>query len=157
MKLRWVLLCAAAMVAAGRLAPAQSQPTPPKPAPSQPASRISRHRDAYVSPAASKSVEIGDFYFHRKLYKGALSRYLEATRTNPDYAPAYLGLGRTYEKLEMKQKALDAYKKYLDALPSQKQADDDKEAHKAIERLERELGPDRGTARSLPKTPPQIS
>lgn len=93
-----------------------------------------------VRPPASKSVEIGDFYFKRKKYAGALSRYKEAVKTDPDYAPAYLGLGRVYEKIGLKQKALDAYQRYLDELPSEKQADEAKEVHRAINRLHEELG-----------------
>ena len=43
----------------------------------------------YVSPSASKSVEIGDFYLRRKKFNAALSRFQEALKTNPHYAPAY--------------------------------------------------------------------
>ncbi|HLW78984.1 MAG TPA: tetratricopeptide repeat protein [Terriglobia bacterium] len=93
----------------------------------------------YVPPAASKSVEVGDFYFIKKQYQGALSRYREAVQTDPDYAPAYLGLGKTYDKIGLKQKALTAYQKYLDLLPSEKQADEAKKVHVAIARLERSL------------------
>ncbi len=93
----------------------------------------------HVPPAASKSVEIGDFYFKRKKYRGALSRYQEAIHTDPYYAPAYLGLGRAYEKMRLDQKALEAYHRYLDALPSTKEAEQAKEAHRAIERLEKKL------------------
>ncbi|MCL5005120.1 MAG: tetratricopeptide repeat protein [Acidobacteria bacterium] len=93
----------------------------------------------YVPPPAWKSVEIGNFYLHRKDYRGALSRYKEAIRTDSDYAPAYLQLGKVYEKLGRKRKALAAYREYLNALPSEKQADEAKGAHKAIRRLEREL------------------
>jgi tetratricopeptide (TPR) repeat protein len=94
----------------------------------------------YQPPGARKSVEIGNFYLRRKKYKAALSRFEEAVQTDPDYAPAYLGLGKTYEKLGLKQKALDSYKQYLDLLPSAKQAEEAKDAHHAIDRLERELG-----------------
>jgi tetratricopeptide (TPR) repeat protein len=94
----------------------------------------------YVPPSARQSVEIGDFYFRRKDYRGALSRYEEAAKDDPYYAPAYLALGKVYEKTGKKIEALAAYHKYLDALPSQKQADEAKAAHKAIGRLERELG-----------------
>jgi tetratricopeptide (TPR) repeat protein len=99
----------------------------------------SEQRPVYVTPPAWKSVEIGNFYFRRKRYAGALSRYKEAVKTDPDYAPGYLGLGRVYEKIGLKQKALEAYRKYLDELPSEKQAEEAKDVHKAIERLEREL------------------
>jgi tetratricopeptide (TPR) repeat protein len=108
---------------------------------------VARARDAasksqadpnYVTPPAWKSVEIGNFYFRRKSYRGALSRYQEAVRTDPGYAPAYLGLGKVYEKLGRKKKALEAYQRYLDELPSEKQADEAKDVHQAIERLQRE-------------------
>jgi tetratricopeptide (TPR) repeat protein len=93
----------------------------------------------YVTPPAWKSVQIGDFYFRRKSYRGALSRYKEAVHTDPGYAPAYLGLGKVYEKMGLKKKALEAYQRYLDELPSEKQADEAKDVHKAIERLKKEL------------------
>jgi tetratricopeptide (TPR) repeat protein len=93
----------------------------------------------YITPPAWKSVEIGNFYFRRKSYRGALSRYQEAIRTDPGYAPAYLGMGKVYEKMGLKKKALEAYQRYLDELPSQKQADEAKDVHKAIERLQKEL------------------
>jgi tetratricopeptide (TPR) repeat protein len=93
----------------------------------------------YVPQGAPKCVEIGNFYFRRKDYRGALSRYLEAVRTDPSYAPGYLGLGQVYEKTGRKRKALEAYRKYLDVLPSEKQADEATDVHKAIERLEQEL------------------
>ncbi|MEJ2009289.1 MAG: tetratricopeptide repeat protein [Acidobacteriota bacterium] len=93
----------------------------------------------YVPPPAWKSVEIGNFYFRRKDYRGALSRYKEAAADDPYYAPAYLGLGKVYEKQGKNREALAAYRKYLDTLPSQKQADDATGVHKAIRRLERQL------------------
>jgi tetratricopeptide (TPR) repeat protein len=93
----------------------------------------------YITPPAWKSVEIANFYFRRKSYRGALSRYQEAIHTDPGYAPAYLGLGKVYEKMGLKKKALKAYQRYLDELPSQKQADEAKDVHRAIERLQREL------------------
>ena len=93
----------------------------------------------YEPPAASKSVEIGNFYLRKKKYNAALSRFREAAATDPHFAPAYLGLGRAYDKVGLKRKALDAYRHYLDALPSQKQADEAKDVHKDIKRLERQL------------------
>lgn len=109
----------------------------------------------YVPPSARQSVEIGDFYFRRKDYRGALSRYAEAAKDDPYYAPAYLGLGKVYEKTGKKQKALAAYQKYLSVLPSQKQADEAKDVHKTIRRLQRELAPahkQQATDRPSPST-----
>jgi tetratricopeptide (TPR) repeat protein len=96
--------------------------------------------ERYVPPGPQKSVEIGDFYFKRKRYAGALSRYKEAVQADPHFAPAYLGLGRVYERIGLKQKALEAYQRYLDELPSKKQADEAKEVHSAIERLQQSRG-----------------
>jgi tetratricopeptide (TPR) repeat protein len=94
---------------------------------------------AYASPSASKSVEIGDFYLRRKKFKAALSRFQEALKTDPYYAPAYRELGKVYEEMGLWQKALDAYRKYLDELPSAQDAREAKSIHKAIARLEREI------------------
>ncbi len=93
----------------------------------------------YYPPGAPKCVEIGKFYMRRGNYRGALSRFEEARDTDPNYAPAYLGLGKVYEKLGLKQKALGAYRKYLDELPSDKDAMEARGAQRAIARLEKEL------------------
>lgn len=95
--------------------------------------------EPYVSPPAWKSVEIGDFYLKRRRFRAALSRYQEALTTDPHCAPGYLGLGKVYDRLGLSQKALEAYRKYLDLLPSTKDAAAAKEVHKAIARLERQL------------------
>ena len=93
----------------------------------------------YVTPGPQKAVEIGDFYFRRKSYAGALSRYKEAIKADPHFAPAYLGLGKVYERMGLKQKALEAYQRYLDELPSKKQADEAKEVQRAMERLQQSM------------------
>ena len=97
------------------------------------------HAYKYSPPGARKSVEVGDFYFKKKDYKAALSRYAEAVQEDDTYAPAYLGLGKVYEKIGLKTKALDSFKKYLDTLPSEKDAEDAKDVQRAIARLEGEL------------------
>ncbi len=120
----------ASLIFPGALAAARPQSDEAKAAPS----------NQYVPPGPRRSVEIGDFYFKRKKYAGALSRYKEALQADPHFAPAYLGMGKVYEKLGLKQKALEAYQTYLDELPSKKEADEAKEVHRAIERLEKKLG-----------------
>jgi tetratricopeptide (TPR) repeat protein len=105
-----------------------------------PGSEQSSDSSRYVPPPAWKSMEIGNFYLHRKDYRGAISRYKEAIHTDPDCAPAYLQLGKVDEKLGHKREALAAYRKYLNALPSEKQAEEAKDAQKAIRRLKSELG-----------------
>ena len=97
----------------------------------------------YISPGPAKCVDIGNVYLHRGALKGALSRFQEAVKDNPDYAPAYLGLGKVYERMNEKQKALAAYRNYLDKLPSAKDAAEAKDAQRAVARLEKELGPTR--------------
>jgi len=94
----------------------------------------------YIPPSARKSVEVGNYYLRKKKYNAALSRYQEAVETDPYNPTGYLGLGRVYEKIGMKQKALASYQKYLDELPSEKQAEEAREVHRAIDRLERSLG-----------------
>jgi tetratricopeptide (TPR) repeat protein len=93
----------------------------------------------YVSPSAAKSVEVGDFYLRKKKFNAALSRFQEALKTDAYYAPAYRELGKVYEEMGFWQKSLDAYKKYLDELPSAKDAREAKRIHKAIARLQQEI------------------
>jgi tetratricopeptide (TPR) repeat protein len=93
----------------------------------------------YVTPPAWKSVEVGNFYLKRKKYRAALSRYKEASQTDPYNPEAYLGMGRVYDRLGLRQKALENYRKYLDLLPSTKQAEEARDVHRAIARLEQRL------------------
>ncbi len=95
---------------------------------------------SYTSPGPAKCVEIGNVYLHKGALEGALSRFEEALKANPHYAPAYLGLGKVYERMKKKQKALEAYQRYLDELPSAKDAADAKDAQRAVARLQKELG-----------------
>ncbi|MGH9344170.1 MAG: tetratricopeptide repeat protein, partial [Terriglobia bacterium] len=97
----------------------------------------------FQPPSAAKSVEIGNFYFRRGNFPGALSRYREAIRTDPDYAPAYLALGKVYEATGKRRKALATYKKYLAELHSDRDAARAKGAHNAIARLKQEIAKNR--------------
>ena len=101
--------------------------------------RAPEESEAYKPPSAWKSVEIGNFYLKKKDYPGALSRYQEAVKTDPHYPGGYLGLGKVYDKLGFKVKALDAYRKYLDLLPSTKDALEAKDVQNAVARLEKGL------------------
>ncbi|PYU95961.1 MAG: hypothetical protein DMG25_02970, partial [Acidobacteria bacterium] len=92
-----------------------------KPAPTA-AADTDEQTKPYVPPSARKSVEVGNYYLRKKKYNAALSRYQEAVETDPYNPTGYLGLGRVYEKIGLKQKALASYQKYLDELPSEKQA-----------------------------------
>jgi tetratricopeptide (TPR) repeat protein len=105
----------------------------------QPATDYGDPVHRYVPPSASKSVEIGDFYLRRGKFNAALSRFQEALKADAHYAPAYRELGKVYEKLELPRKALDAYRRYLDELPSAEEAREAKSIHKAIARLQQQL------------------
>jgi tetratricopeptide (TPR) repeat protein len=96
---------------------------------------------SYTSPGPAKCVEIGNVYLHKGNLKGALSRFQEAVEDNPHYAPAYLGLGKVYERMKKKQKALEAYERYLNELPSAKAAAEAKDAQRAVARLQKQVGP----------------
>ncbi len=96
-------------------------------------------------------MEIGDFYLRRKRYRAALSRYQEAIKTDPYYAQGYLGLGKVYDRIGLKQKALDAYRRYLDLLPSAKEAEQAKDVQNAVARLERQF---KTSKRPPPTSPP---
>lgn len=93
----------------------------------------------YVTPSASQSVEIGDYYLRKGKYKAALSRFQEAVKTDPHYAPAYRELGRVYEKMGSWKRSLDSYQKYLDELPSAKEAREARNVHRAIDRLHQDI------------------
>ncbi len=116
----------------------ESEPEPERPAP------------RYVSPPAWRSVEVGDFYLKRKSYRAALSRYKEAAKVDPYFPQAYLGMGKVYDRLGLQQKALENYKKYLDLLPSSKEAEEAREVHEAITRLEHRLKASKFPSRSQP-------
>ncbi|MGH9395857.1 MAG: tetratricopeptide repeat protein [Terriglobia bacterium] len=108
----------------------------------------------YQPPSPEKSVEIGNFYLHREDDRAALSRFKEAIKTDPDYAPAYLGLGKAYEKLGEHGKALASYEKYLQELPSDRAAARAKDAHKAIARLKREIAKSNTRKNTASAVPP---
>ena len=71
---------------------------------------------------ASKELQIGDFYFKKSSYKAAAGRYERATKWQPDLAEAYYKLGEARAKLDQKEAALDAYRKYLEITPTGRRA-----------------------------------
>ena len=72
---------------------------------------------------AQKDLQVGNYYFKKGNYKGALNRFREATLWNPTFAEAFLRLGDTEEKMKDRQAARDAYSKYLELAPDGKSAD----------------------------------
>ena len=81
---------------------------------------------------AAKDVEVGDYYFKRKNYVGAESRYREALYYKDNDAIATYRLAVCLEKMGRPDEAITEYESYLRILPHGPQAED---ARKAIERL----------------------
>ena len=81
---------------------------------------------------AAKDVEVGDYYFKRKNYVGAESRYREALFYKDNDAVATYKLAVCLEKMNRPDEALTQYQAYLKILPYGPEAG---EAKKAIERL----------------------
>lgn len=81
---------------------------------------------------AAKNVEVGDFYFKRKNYRGAEDRYREALFYKQNDAIATFRLAVCLEKLDRPEEARAEYESYLRILPHGPQAE---EAQKSIERL----------------------
>jgi tetratricopeptide (TPR) repeat protein len=81
---------------------------------------------------AAKDVEVGDYYFKRKNYVGAESRYREALFYKENDAEATYKLAICLEKMDRLDEAVAEYERYLKILPSGPEADPTK---KAIERL----------------------
>jgi tetratricopeptide (TPR) repeat protein len=81
---------------------------------------------------AIKDLEVGDYYFKRKNYRGALDRYKDALVYKNNDAMANFRLGQTYEKIKQPDEAVAHYEAYLKILPHGPMSE---EAQKAIDRL----------------------
>ena len=81
---------------------------------------------------AMKDVEVGDYYFKRKNYRAALSRYKEALYYKDNDAMASFRLAQCQEKLGDKAEAQKYYQQYLKILPEGPFA---KEAQSSLDRL----------------------
>ena len=81
---------------------------------------------------AAKDVEVGDFYFKKKNYIAAESRYREALYYKDNDAIATYRLAVCLEKMDRDDEARAEYEGYLKILPYGPEAAD---ANKAIERL----------------------
>jgi tetratricopeptide (TPR) repeat protein len=88
---------------------------------------------------AAKDVEVGDYYFKRKNYVAAESRYREALYYKENDALATYRLAVSLEKLDRPAEARTEFENYLKILPHGPQAE---AATKEIERLKNaEAGP----------------
>jgi len=81
---------------------------------------------------AAKDIEVGDYYFKRKNYRGALERYKDALTYKPNDALANFRLAECEEKMNNPTDAAQHYEAYLKILPEGPLAAD---ARKALERL----------------------
>jgi tetratricopeptide (TPR) repeat protein len=81
---------------------------------------------------AAKDIEVGDFYFKRKNYVAAESRYREALYYKNNDALATYRLAECLEKMDRLDDARTEYESYLRILPYGPEAEN---AKKAIERL----------------------
>ena len=81
---------------------------------------------------AAKDVEVGDYYFKRKNYVAAESRYREALYYKQSDALATYRLAVCLDKLDRPDEARTEFENYLKILPYGPQAQD---AKKEIERL----------------------
>lgn len=83
---------------------------------------------------AAKDIEVGDYYFKRKNYKGALERYKDALVYKPNDAVANFRLAECEEKIGNSADAAQHYEAYLKILP---QGPFGADAKRALERLKR--------------------
>ena len=81
---------------------------------------------------AAKDVEVGDYYFRRKNYKGALERYKDALYYKDNDAVASFRLAVCQEKLGDRAEATKYYEQYLKILPEGPLA---KDARSSLDRL----------------------
>ena len=86
---------------------------------------------------AAKDVEVGDYYFKRKNYLGAESRYREALLYKENDADATYKLALCLEKMQRFEEATEEYQSYLKILPEGPESINSK---KAIERLKSQAG-----------------
>jgi tetratricopeptide (TPR) repeat protein len=82
---------------------------------------------------AEKNVEVGDYYFKRKNYRAAESRYREALYYKENDAMATFRLAQVLDKVGRHDEAREQYLAYLKILPH---GPDSIDAHKALERLD---------------------
>jgi hypothetical protein len=125
--------------------PQPIDPTVPPPPPTEDSS--SDQPDTPAGPTfdplhAERSINIGTFYLKKGSYDAAIDRFVEASNYQPTLAMPWKLLGEAYEKKREYAKAVEAYNKYLQILPS---AADAAKIKKSIAELEEK------TAQESPK------
>jgi tetratricopeptide (TPR) repeat protein len=124
------LRCLFLAVLLGCVMPAAQAPAPrQKPAEQQPPDETNPpEEDESVAPKkyvlnpleAERNVKVGNFYWNKKDYLGALSRYKEATRYNPSSAEAFFKVAEAEEKLHDPAAAKSAFQKVIHLAPDSK-------------------------------------
>jgi tetratricopeptide (TPR) repeat protein len=77
-----------------------------------------REPDKEQNPARSKeNLDVGNIYFKRRNYSGAISRYLEAITWQENSIPAHEALARAYEKNGEFSKALKTLETVMEKNP----------------------------------------
>lgn len=87
---------------------------------------------------AEKDIEVGDYYFKEKNYRGAESRYRDALLYKPNDAVATFRLAQITERTGRVIEAQQYYQNYLKILPHGPYASD---CRKALERLQAQSQP----------------
>jgi tetratricopeptide (TPR) repeat protein len=113
----------------------------------------------YDPVGAAHNVEVGDYYFADKNYRGALLRYREAVEQKPGDAAIHLRIGRAYEKLNESERAYLAYDAAVKLDPAGKGSAD---ARSGVERLAAALKKDGREPEALardnhPQPPPCLA
>lgn len=81
---------------------------------------------------AADDVHVGQFYLNREDYKGAYTRFKEATQADPENPEAVFYLAQAAQKMNHKDEAAQNYQLYLAAMPNGPKA---KDARKALKEL----------------------
>lgn len=81
---------------------------------------------------AADDVHVGQFYLNREDYKGAYTRFKEATQADPENADAVFFLAEAARRMNHKDEAVQNYQLYLAAVPDGPKAKDAQKALKAL-------------------------
>jgi tetratricopeptide (TPR) repeat protein len=141
---RWIVALIAVGIAAGQQ-PAEKQPQKKletdrsKPAPGA-KEEVPPEEDASLTTTeysfnplqSKKDVAVGNLAYKNGKFRAAEMRYTSATKWNDGNAEAWLKLAQVSERLKDKDKARQAYEKYLEVEPDAKNA---AEIRKKLEKL----------------------
>jgi tetratricopeptide (TPR) repeat protein len=133
-------VAAGGLAAQGRERPGQQPGSRSSQAPqSKTESNVPEEEDESVAPRkytldpleSDRNIKVGNFYWSKRDYRAALSRYEEATRYNPSSPEAFFKVGEAQEKLKHPDAAKTAFQKVIQIAPETKLA---QEAKKKLSR-----------------------